>query len=157
MSSRTPRRPRWPKKPPPGLRPRLDRLKVLSTHLVHAENIAMIASGQGTQQTLYDHAHAVLVWLTLARDYHERYGTLAETLRVLEAAYAAVEPLIERWQRTGRVGFTGPELQMAREATPHMDAMAELVDRDDADAAGRAAVKALREAHPDLSLVEVPA
>lgn len=144
------RRQRWKPQPPPGLRPKLSRSQVLSAKLIHLQNVQTIADGSATRQTLYDHAHATLVWLTLARDYQARYGTIEEALRAMEAAQAACGDLVERWRRTGRVVFTGPELQMAREAIGWMDALAELVDEVDADAAGRSAVKALTEVSPDL-------
>jgi hypothetical protein len=45
------------------------------------------------------------------------------------------ESVLQRYGRTGRVGFSGPELQTAAEGVQVMDQLAEAVDRPTAVAA----------------------
>lgn len=126
-----PRRPRWTPKPPPGLRPKLTRDQVNDLGLAHMANVDAIARGEGTPEILYQHMGAGLTWMFAAELMTPRNPeAFAEPLRVMQAAVAATRELAERYRRTGRVAFTGPELQMAREAVQWMDALAEVVDKD---------------------------
>lgn len=126
-----PRRPRWPKQPPPGLRPKLTKGQVLDLGLCHLANVDAIARGDGTPEILWQHIGGALTWMyaaeLMAAKDPERF---AEPLRVTQAAVVACKDLADRYRRTGRVAFTGLELQMAREAVQWMDALAEVVDKD---------------------------
>ncbi len=129
--SHKPRRPRWQPKPPPGLRPKLNRGQVRDLGLAHLANVDAIARGDGTPEILWQHLGGTLTWLFAAELMSARNPEpFAEALRAMQAATAACQDLAERFKRTGRVAFTGPELQMAREAVEWMDALAEVVDKD---------------------------
>lgn len=125
---------RWQAKPPPGLRPKLDRSQVTRLALAHHENVAAIARGDGTPEILQDHQHAAMSWLLATRELAAAGGSerFAEAISVLEAAIVACGDMAERYRRCGRVGFTGPEHQVAVTAADWMDAVAEVVDRDTA-------------------------
>jgi hypothetical protein len=146
MSGRAPRRPRWKAAPPPGLRPKLKRDQVLDLGLVHLENVDAIACGDGTPEILWHHISGALTWQLvakrLAEKEPERFG---EALRVTSAALAAANDLVARYRRTGRVVFAGPELLMAREAVPWMDALAEVADQAVASWAADASEVAVNE------------
>ncbi len=131
-----PRRPRWAPKPPPGLRPKLTKGQVLDLGLCHLANVDAIARGEGTPDILWQMLGGALTWLFAAEILSKRDAdTYAEALRVMQAAVAACKDMADRYRRTGRVAFTGPELLMAREAVQWMDALAEVVDKDVAIAA----------------------
>jgi hypothetical protein len=128
------------------LRPKLARSQVNDLGLVHLANVDAIARGDGTPEILWQHMGGALTWQLvakrLAEKEPERFG---EALRVTSAALAAARDLVARYRRTGRVVFTGPELLMAREAVPWMDALAEVADQAIASWAADASEAAVNE------------
>lgn len=114
--------------PPPGLRPRLrsDQLRALA--LCHIQAMDSIARGDATSATLWQVAEAALAW-SRAADLM-RIGEVEMTAQ-LELALS----LIERYKRTGRVAFSGPEYQAAKAGVAVMDELAEHTDRATALAA----------------------
>jgi len=46
----------------------------------------------------------------------------------MDAQLEVAARLCERWSRTGRVLFDGPDMQLARDGVAYMDQLAELVD-----------------------------
>ena len=114
--------------PPPGLRPRLrgDQLRALA--LCHIQAMDSIARGDATSATLWQVAEAALAWSRAAELM--RVGEVEMTAQ-LELALS----LIERYQRTGRVAFSGPEYQAAKAGVAVMDELAEHIDRATALAA----------------------
>ena len=117
-----------PALPPPGLRPRLrgDQLRALA--LCHIQAMDSIARGDATSATLWQVAEAALAWSRAADLMH--IGE-AEMQAQLELALS----LIERYRRTGRVAFSGPEYQAAKAGVAVMDEVAEHTDRATALAA----------------------
>ena len=117
-----------PALPPPGLRPKLRRDQLRDLALCHLETLDAIARGDATSATLWQVAEAALAW-----------SRVAELMRIGEAEMTAqlelALSLIERYQRTGRVAFSGPEYQMAKTGVAVMDELAERTDRATALAA----------------------
>ena len=110
-----------PALPPPGLRPRLRRDQLRDLALCHLEALDSIARGDAKSATLWDFAGAALTWSKAA----ELMGIgEAEMTAQLELALS----LIERYRRTGRVAFSGPEYQAAKDGVAVMDQLAEIVD-----------------------------
>ena len=118
---RRPKRIPRPALPPPGLRPKLHRDQLRDLALCHLEALDSIARGDATSATLWDFAGAALTW-----------SKAAELMRIGEAEMTAqlelALSLIERYKRTGRVAFSGPEYQMAKAGVAIMDELAEIVD-----------------------------
>ena len=110
-----------PALPPPGLRPKLRRDQLRDLALCHLETLDAIAKGEGKSATLWDSAGAALTW-----------SKAAELMQIGEAEMTAqlelALSLIERYRRTGRVAFSGPEYQMAKAGIAVMDELAEVVD-----------------------------
>jgi hypothetical protein len=111
--------------PPPGLRP--DQVRDLG--LAHIANLDAISRGQGTEDILWQWIGGALTWAyvasTLERRDFPRYHEAGESMRLqLELATSVVE----RYGRTGRVGFSGTEYQQAKDACEWMDALAAVVD-----------------------------
>lgn len=110
-----------PALPPPGLRPKLRRDQLRDLALCHLETLDAIAKGEGKSATLWDFAGAALTW-----------SKAAELMQIGEAEMTAqlelALSLIERYRRTGRVAFSGPEYQAAKAGVAVMDQLAEIVD-----------------------------
>lgn len=110
-----------PALPPPGLRPKLRRDQLRDLALCHLEALDSIARGDAKSATLWDFAGAALTW-----------SKAAELMRIGEAEMTAqlelALSLIERYKRTGRVAFSGPEYQAAKAGVAVMDQLAEIVD-----------------------------
>lgn len=110
---------------PPQARPAdvlqpLPAADVLSLEITHADTLAEIAKGRATAQTLWDWTANVLTWsraADLAGLGQEEMGFQLQLCL----------DLIARWKRTGRVGFSGPGLQLARHGVDVMDALARQV------------------------------
>ena len=110
-----------PAMPPPGMRPKLRRDQLRDLALCHLEALDSIARGDATSATLWDFAGAAMTWSKAA----ELMGLgEAEMTAQLELALS----LIERYRRTGRVAFSGPEYQAAKAGVEVMDELAEIVD-----------------------------
>lgn len=114
--------------PPPGLRPKLRRDQLRDLALCHIQAMDSIARGDATSATLWQVAEAALAWSRAADLMH--IGE-AEMQAQLELALS----LIERYRRTGRVAFSGPEYQAAKAGVAVMDELAEHTDRATALAA----------------------
>lgn len=122
--------------PPRGLRPKLAPDQVRDLGLAHWVNVDAIASGGSDADTLWQWLGGALTWHRVATLLHkhqpERY---AEALAAMDAQCLAGTAVVERWKRTGRVGFSGTEYQTAKDAAQWMDALAEDTDRITAVAA----------------------
>ena len=101
----------------PGLRP--DQLRDLS--LCHNVNLDAIATGTAEPSMLWDFTGCVLTWWKVSRLLDA--GTAEMDLQ-LELA----TQLVERYSRTRRVLFTGPDLQLARDGVVVMDQLAAMVN-----------------------------
>ena len=133
--------------PPPGLRPKLDKAQILDLGLVHAVNLDLIARGDGTEEILWQFLGGSLTWFYVARALQPREPErFTEALAILTRQLLIARSLADRFERTGRVGFSGPEYQEAKEAREYMDALAEVVDR-------HVAVKAANDSERDLNTI----
>lgn len=122
----------WPALPPRGLRPRLNAGQTRDLGMVHNINLDAIARGQGDVQLMWDWVASLLTWSRAAELLSDTAAT-AEWLGHLQAG----EALVQRYNRTGRVAFTGPELQQARAAVRLMDETAERIDQATASRAAQ--------------------
>lgn len=111
-----------------GLRPKLDHSQLVDLGLAHTANLDAIARGEADEAMLWDVAAAVLTWSKVA-DLLQA-GVPEMTLQLELSAR-----LVERFGRTGRVAFDGPDYQLAKEGLQVMDQLAELVDSPTAIAA----------------------
>lgn len=115
-------------KPPRGLRPMLLPSTQRTLEIYHLQNLDAIARGQATNDTLWEWAGGVLTWARVA----EVLGVgLAEMNEQLELATA----VLDRFRATGRIGFTGPQYQLAKTGVMVMDQLACQVDQAAAEAA----------------------
>lgn len=123
----------WAKSPPPGLKPKLTRSQVIDLGLAHWANVETISSGKGTPEILYQHMAGLFTWLYVATLLAVKQPDIyADAKQAMEAAVTACKDMADRYRRTGRVGFSGPEYLMAKEACEWADALAEVTDRETA-------------------------
>ena len=95
---------------------------VLSLRIAHIDTLAQITTGHATAQTLWDWVSNVLTWSRAA----DLIGMGQEEMGFqLQLGL----DLVARWKRTGRVGFDGPGLQLARHGVDVMDELARQVSR----------------------------
>lgn len=114
--------------PPRGLRPKLDRGQLRDLALAHIANLDALARGQADHTTLWHAVEAAFTWSRVAQLMHVGEAEMAQQLAMLEQ-------VLERYKRTGRVGLSGPEYQIAKDGVEIMDQLAELVDQPTAIAA----------------------
>jgi hypothetical protein len=114
--------------PPRGLRPKLKDDQVRDLALAHLANLDSIARGQADVDVLWQWAGGVYTWYRVAQLLGEGEP---EMMLQLELSTRVLERRLAR----GRVIFTGPEYQLAKEGVDVMDALASQVDRATAIAA----------------------
>lgn len=115
---------RMPRAFRPKLRP--DQLRDLG--LAHIENLDAIATGQAEPSMIWDYVGGVLTWWKVAQ-------ALGVGQPEMDLQLEVATRLVERFGRTNRVLFDGPDLQLARTGVVVMDMLAELVDYPTASAA----------------------
>lgn len=115
-------------KPPAGLRRMLTREQITDLAIAHLQNLDAVASGQATEDTLWDIVECTLLWSRVA----DRLGAGDEEMR---AQLELCTRLVERFGRTGPVGFSGVEYQVAKLGIEVMDELARIVDQPTASAA----------------------
>jgi hypothetical protein len=108
--------------PPRGLRPKLAPEQVRDLSIVHIEQLDAISRGQADAGTLWSAFGGVLTWHRVAVKLGIGEPEMAAQLDVLAR-------VVERFGRTGKVGFSGPEYQLAKEGVEVMDQLAALVDQ----------------------------
>lgn len=112
----------WVPQPPRGLRPKLAADQITDLALAHLTNLDLISKGQATEQELWQMVGGVFTWSKAAElmdlGVDEMHAQLELATRV-----------VERYGRTGRIGFTGVEYQAAKRGVEVMDALASTVDR----------------------------
>jgi len=102
--------------------PPLDRQQLFSLSMAHNANLDIISRGEADIDLLWQHMGGVLTW-----------HYVAQALGMGEPEMAAQVDLcvsmLDRFQRTGRVGFSGPELETARDGVVVFDQLAAAVDQ----------------------------
>lgn len=89
--------------------------------MAHNVNLDAICSGKAEPSMLWDFIGCVLCWWKAAQ-------LLQAGVPEMDAQLEVAARLCERWSRTGRVLFDGPDMQLARDGVVYMDQLAELVD-----------------------------
>jgi hypothetical protein len=107
------------------MRPKLKRSQVVELSVAHLVAVDAIARGDADEAVLWQWAGGLLTWWQAAQ-LSPRWTD--EARAEMRGALDLVQAVAERWIATGRVGFSGPQLQQARDLCALMDAMAEEVD-----------------------------
>lgn len=122
---------------PKGLRPKLDAGQVLDLALAHHTNLDDFAAGRATPDVMWQMAGGVLTWSRVADTTGQHVDAMRQQLQMMH-------DIVERWKRTGRVLFTGPEYQLAKRGVEVMDTLAASVDKAAAYAAANWAEDAMQ-------------
>lgn len=101
---------------------RMGRRDLVNVGIVHIDTLNDIATGRGTFASLRDWASNVLTWYRAA----ELMGVGVEEMTAQRECAAR---LVERYERTGRVAFDGPDYQLAKHGVEVMDELARQVPR----------------------------
>jgi len=102
-------------------RPKLRHEQIVALGLCHHENHDAIVNGSADTEVMWHFVESVLTWWKVAQ-------VLGAGQAEMGAQLGVAARLVERWSRTGRVRFDGPDLQVARQGLGYMDDLAELVD-----------------------------
>lgn len=112
---------------------------------MHWNLIASFVTGQATKATLWD-------WIETGLTYRQMMSYLIEdgteftpeAIGAVNDQITAYDAVIERFGRTGRVGFSAQELLIARAAACVMDSLIELDRHGIADRAARWSIEQMR-------------
>lgn len=117
-----------PALPPRGLRPKLSAEQVRDLSLIHVVNLDAMARGEAGEAILWDWVAGIMTW-----------SKVAELLQIgveeMDEQSDLTKRVVDRYARTGRVGFDGPDYQLAKVGVDVMDQLAERVDLITAGAA----------------------
>lgn len=111
-----------------GLRPRLDRSQVIDLSLAHTTNHGLIRTGQADEAVLWQWVGGMLTWYRVAVLLDLGEPEMRAQLQLCES-------VLQRYGRTGRIAFSGPELQLSAEGVQVMDQLADAVDQPTASRA----------------------
>jgi hypothetical protein len=131
-----------PALPPKGLRPKLTAAQVRDLDTTHLQTLDDIANGRGTEASLQQWAGAVATWLNVAQ-------MVGIGVPEMQQQADVVESLTARFNKTGRVLFSGPELQRARVGVAVMNELAVLTDASTARVAADIAEATLQPKEPN--------
>jgi len=130
---------------PKWFQPRLTPDQQITCKVIHWDLITSITGPAATKQDMLEWISNALTYsqmlLLLIQDGHE---FTSEAVAVIEEQLEIVPKLVDRYRATGRVGFSGPELQVARAAAYVMDDVIELDRHGIADQAARWSVEQMR-------------
>lgn len=101
---------------------RMGHSQLVDVGIAHIDTLNDIATGQGTYASLRDWVSNVLTWHHAAEAMGLGVDEMAEQLQ-------GCLRLIDRYSRTGRVAFDGPDYQLAKLGVNVMDELARQVPR----------------------------
>lgn len=104
----------------PGLRPMLSQQQLVELGICHLEQLDAVATGNVGPDVLWDWVACMLTWWMVSR-------LVQAGMPEMDAQCEMVTRLVERFHRTGRVRFDGPDLQLARDGVAVMDQLAAMV------------------------------
>jgi hypothetical protein len=125
--------------PPRGLRPKLSRDQLHDLAQLHHGNLdMMMRPGFASPSLLWELMASALTWSRAAELSGLGVTEMTAQLQLMEA-------VATRYRTTGKVGFSGPQYQQAKEGAAVMDALAEAVDLHIAQAAADWSEQRIRE------------
>lgn len=121
----------WPALPPKGLRRPPDPLwpeTRSALAIAHMQNLDLISRGTASQDEVWHLVEQALTWSRVAQLLGQGEPEMTEQVTV-------ATQVVQRYQRTGRVGFSGLEYSAAKRGIDVMDELARLVDQPTASQA----------------------
>jgi len=106
---------------PRCFRPRLTADQRRDLSIAHHTNLDLISKGQADAEVLWQWAAGVVTWSEVAKRLKQGEPEIRVQLDLVDA-------VVDRFRRTGRVGFSGVEYQLAKDGVIVMDLLAEATD-----------------------------
>lgn len=108
-------------------RPKLDERTVRTAKLAHHDLVYRLETGTASQEDLWDWMETGFTYSQMFRLLHEDGVEFTPEAEMAIAAQLDTYPAVcARYRRTRRVGLTGPELQIARDAAGVFDGLMDL-------------------------------
>lgn len=124
-------------------RPKLAPERIQTCQIVHRDLVTRFTDGTATRDDLWDWMETGFTYSQMMRLLHEDGERFTDEAEACLARQLAIYPDVSaRYRRTGRVGLSGPELQIAKDAADVMDA---LIAMDRHSIAERAALWSTRQ------------
>lgn len=123
-------------------RPKLSAKQVIDAKIIHWDLITRFVNGTATKTDLWDWIETGYTY-TQIMQLHMDDGTefAPEAIAAISDQIDIYQSVIARYRTTGRVGFSGPELQTARLAAQVMDELLHIDRNGIAVRAGQWAVR----------------
>lgn len=96
--------------------------------IAHMQNLDLISRSTASQDEVWHLVEQALTWSRVAQLLGQGEPEMAEQVQM-------ATQVVQRYQRTGRVGFSGPEYSAAKRGIDVMDELARLVDQPTASQA----------------------
>jgi hypothetical protein len=112
---------------PKWFRKKLDSDQIVSCKVAHWDLIGRVTSGIATEHDLWDMVHTALTYTELMRLLETDGTEFTEEAKAAVVEHTAHLPgVIDRYRKTGRVGFSGEQLLAARAAAEVMEQVIEM-------------------------------
>lgn len=108
--------------PPRGLRPKLGQSQLVDLEIIHMTLLDDLVHGRADEHLLWNWVGSLLTWSRVAELMGAGVPEMTDQLEV-------ATNVIERYARTGSIGLTGPEYQLAKDGVDVMTELAKTVDR----------------------------
>lgn len=128
-----------------GLRPRLTPDQLLDLSLRYISNLDLISNGQGTEELLWHVVAGALLWSKVAEMLVSMRAIEPEAIDETTIQVELTTRMVQRYGQTGRVGFSGPDYQLAKKGFDQMEELATKVDRPTAIVAAEWAERRMHE------------
>ena len=112
---------------PKWFRPKLDADQISSCKVAHLDLISRFTSGVATEQDLWDFVHTGLTYsklMSLLEQDGEQFTEEAKS--TITEHIETHDGIIERYRKTGRIGFNSDQLLSARAASEVMESLIEM-------------------------------
>lgn len=112
---------------PKWFHPKLDADQIVSCKVAHWDLLDRFTSGRATEHDMWDMVHTGMTYSELMRLLEDDGTQFTEEAKAAIAEHLESFPsVIDRYNRTGRVGFSGEQLLAARAASELMEQLIEM-------------------------------
>ncbi|CAN7366999.1 hypothetical protein LJR074_002170 [Acidovorax sp. LjRoot74] len=105
-------------------RPKLTPERISTCQIVHRDLVTRFTDGSASRDDLWDWMETGFTYSQMMRYLHQDGEQFTPEAEACLARQLDIYPAVcERFRRTARVGLSGPELQIAKDAADVMDAL----------------------------------
>lgn len=107
--------------------PKMEASQKLDTKIIHSDNLTPMTNGTATLEDLMDWMESAYTYTEVIRILRAEDMVLTdEQVAPIAAQMAIHDQIMTRYEKTGRIGFSGLEYSIARAAAELMDNLSEL-------------------------------